>query len=96
MLGHKSTSWGSADASTRPQMRDYKPSDHPSFHRLPLKRRAFVKVTGEGGKKKIFCDFNALYCVAQRGRTERGGEANEERQRWRRGAGGSRENKKKP
>lgn len=52
MLGHKSTSRGSAEASIRPQMRDYKPSDHPSFHRLPLKRRAFVKVTGEGGKKK--------------------------------------------
>lgn len=54
MLGHKSTSWGSADASIRPQMRDYKTSDHPSFRRLLLKRLAFVKVTGEGGKKKSF------------------------------------------
>lgn len=53
MFGHKSTSLGSVDASIRPQMRDYKPSDHPSFHRLPLKRRAFVKVTGEGGKKSF-------------------------------------------
>lgn len=44
-------------------------SDHFSFHRLSLKRRALSRLQRER-KKKIYCDFNALYCAALRGRTE--------------------------